>query len=147
MLFLSCVCYVFVRDCLYVICGHLLGKGWPLGSRLWCLTVSLSLYPGSGVVLDCIDSWSLHPYIFEIIWSLVQGKQMALWCVLEQDLPFTFVLIQLRETGNRRMTENLLTGRQRCTNTNKNLVTVKQKTVQKYFIFSKLFSLFPQTRK
>ena len=30
-----------------------------LGSRLWCLTVSLSLshwYPGSGVVLDCIDS-------------------------------------------------------------------------------------------
>ena len=34
-------------------------KGWPLGSRLWCLTVSLSLsrwYPGSGVVLDYIDS-------------------------------------------------------------------------------------------
>ena len=56
---LSCVCYVFVRVCLYVLCGHLLGKGWPLGSRLWCLTVSLSLshwYPGSGVILDCIDS-------------------------------------------------------------------------------------------
>ena len=34
---LSCVCYVFVRICLYVFCGHLLGKGWPLGSRLWCL--------------------------------------------------------------------------------------------------------------
>ena len=63
---LSCVCYVFVHVCLYVLCGHLLGKGWPLGSRLWCLTVSLSLshwYPGSGVVLDCIDSWSLHPYL------------------------------------------------------------------------------------
>ena len=30
-----------------------------LGSRLWCLTVSLShshWYPGPGVVLDCIDS-------------------------------------------------------------------------------------------
>ena len=42
------------------------GKGWPLGSHLWCLTVSLLLshwYPGSGVVLDCIDSWSLHPYL------------------------------------------------------------------------------------
>ena len=25
------------RVCLYVLCGHLLGKGWPLGSRLWCL--------------------------------------------------------------------------------------------------------------
>ena len=63
---LSCVCYVFVHVCLYVLCGHLLGKGWPLGSRLWCLTVSLSLshwYPGSGMVLDCIDSWSLHPYL------------------------------------------------------------------------------------
>ena len=34
--------------------------------RLWCPTVSLSLshwYPGSGVVLDCINSWSLHPYL------------------------------------------------------------------------------------
>ena len=39
---LSCVCYVFVRVCLYVLCGHLLEKRCPLGSRLWCLTVSLS---------------------------------------------------------------------------------------------------------
>ena len=57
--FLSCVCYAFVHFCLFVPCGHLLGKGWPLGSSLWCLIVSLSLshwYPGSGVVLDCIDS-------------------------------------------------------------------------------------------
>ena len=31
----------------------------PLGSRLWCLTASLSLYhwyPGSGVALDCTYS-------------------------------------------------------------------------------------------
>ena len=39
---LLCFCYVlcllcFVCVCLYVLCGHLLGKGWPLGSRLWCL--------------------------------------------------------------------------------------------------------------
>ena len=34
---LSCVCYVFVRVCLYVLCGNMLGKGWPLGSRLWCM--------------------------------------------------------------------------------------------------------------
>ena len=27
MFFLSCVCYAFVRVCLYVPCGHLLGKG------------------------------------------------------------------------------------------------------------------------
>ena len=56
---LSCVCYAFVIVCLYVPYGHLLGKGRSLGSRLWCLTVSLSLshwYPLSGVVLDSIDS-------------------------------------------------------------------------------------------
>ena len=34
-------------------------KGLTSWLSLWCLTVSLSLthcYPGSGVVLDCIDS-------------------------------------------------------------------------------------------
>ena len=35
--FLSCVCYAFVRVCLYVPCDHLLGKGCPLDPRLWCL--------------------------------------------------------------------------------------------------------------
>ena len=57
--FLSCVCFAFVCVCLHVPCGHLLVKGWPLGSSLWCQNVSLSLshwYPGSGVVLDCINS-------------------------------------------------------------------------------------------
>ena len=47
-------------------CGHLLGKGWPLRSRLWCLIVTLSLshwYPRSGVVLDCIYSWSLPSFL------------------------------------------------------------------------------------
>ena len=61
MFFLPCVCYAFafVRVCLFVPFGHLLGKGLPLGSRLWCITVRLSIshwYPGSGVVLGCIDS-------------------------------------------------------------------------------------------
>ena len=46
MFFLSCVCYASVDVCLYVPCGHLLGKGCPLGSRLWCLTVSLLLSIG-----------------------------------------------------------------------------------------------------
>ena len=59
MFFLSCVCFAFVHACLFVPCGHLMGKGWPLGSSLRRLFVSLSLsywYPGSGVVIDCIDS-------------------------------------------------------------------------------------------
>ena len=59
--FLSCVCHAFVGVCLFVPCGHLLGKSWPLGYSLRCLTVSLSLshcYPRSGVVLDCINKYS-----------------------------------------------------------------------------------------
>ena len=58
-----------MRICLFVPCDHLLGMGWPLDSRLWCITVSLSLshwYPGSGVVLDCIYSRSLHPYLLRL---------------------------------------------------------------------------------
>ena len=36
--FCSVLCLLcFVRVCLYVLRGHLLGKGWPLGIRLWCL--------------------------------------------------------------------------------------------------------------
>ena len=36
--FCSVLCLLcFVHVCLYVLCGHLLGKSWPLGSRLWCL--------------------------------------------------------------------------------------------------------------
>ena len=73
---LSCVCYAFVRVCLFVPCGHLLGKDWPLGSRVWCLIVRLSLshwYLGSGVVLDCIDSWSLHPYLLSLETNLNKG--------------------------------------------------------------------------
>ena len=61
------VCCAFVCVCLYVPCCHLLGKGWLLGSRLWCIIVNMSLShwnPGLGVVLDCINSWSLHPYLF-----------------------------------------------------------------------------------
>ena len=64
--------YAFVRVFLLVPCGRLLVGGWPLGSRLWCLIVKLSLshwYPGSGVVLDCIDSWSLPFSYYQYEWK------------------------------------------------------------------------------
>ena len=62
--------YAFVRVCLLMPCCHLLWKGWPLGSRVWCLIVKLSLfhwYPGSGVVLDCIYSWSLPSFLHSLL--------------------------------------------------------------------------------
>ena len=37
---------------------------------MWCVSVSLSLshwYSGSGVVLDCIDSQSLHPKLLSMM--------------------------------------------------------------------------------
>ena len=73
--FLSCVCYAFVHVCLYVPCGHLLGKGWPLGSLLWCPTVSW--YPGWSVVLDYMDSWSLHPYLLQQLSNSLHGMALG----------------------------------------------------------------------
>ena len=66
MLFLSCMCYAFVCVCLLMPCGHLQGKGWPLGSRLWYLIVKLTLshwYHGSGVALVCIVFWYLLSFL------------------------------------------------------------------------------------
>ena len=68
-LFMFLFCLVFAMFCARLfICAS-----WsPAGKRLtsWLSfvvsSVSLSLshwYPGSGVVLDCIDSWSLQPYL------------------------------------------------------------------------------------
>ena len=55
MLFLSCFCYTFGCLCLLMPSGHLLLER----ADLMAFVVKLSLshwYPGSGVVLDCIDS-------------------------------------------------------------------------------------------
>ena len=60
--------------CLLCLCARLFicalrspaGKGLTSWLSFVVSAVSLSLshwYPGSGVVLDCIDSWSLHPYL------------------------------------------------------------------------------------
>ena len=58
--FCSVLCLLcFVRVCLYVLRGHLLSKGLTSWLSFVVSSVSLSLshwYPGSGVVLDCIDS-------------------------------------------------------------------------------------------
>ena len=65
MLFLACFCYAFMLVCLLMPCGHLLGKGSPLGSRFLCLIVKLSLShwnPGSGLLLDFIDP-DLCPFL------------------------------------------------------------------------------------
>ena len=68
---LLCFCFVL---CLLCLCARLFicalwspaGKGLTSWLSFVVSAVSLSLshwYPGSGVVLDCIDSWSVHPYL------------------------------------------------------------------------------------
>ena len=71
LLLIILVIYASCLSCFLVCslqpCGHLLRKGSPLGSLvcdvflrfchfpMWC--------PGSGEVIDCIDSWSLPSYL------------------------------------------------------------------------------------
>ena len=67
-MWIICVIYVLClscfRVCLLLPCGHLLGKGWPLGSCLICLIVILSLFhvvSGSGVVGWLVGFVALRP--------------------------------------------------------------------------------------
>ena len=72
---LLCFCSVL---CLLCLCARLFicalwspaGKGLTSWLSFVVSTVSLSLshwYPGSGVVLDCINFWSLHPYFLLVV--------------------------------------------------------------------------------
>ena len=77
-------CYAFMHICLLMHCGHLLGKSWPFGSRLWCLIVKLSLshwYPGSGVELDFIDSWYLPSFLLYFC-SLARHGLVSAKCLM-----------------------------------------------------------------
>ena len=104
---LFCFCSVL---CLRCLCARLFicalwspaGKGLTSWLSIVVSTVSLSLshwYPGSGVVLDCIDSWSLHPYLlwcpqyrilgFKNIWNYDD-----LFCILTR-LPTQFNWVEI----------------------------------------------------
>ena len=77
-----------MRVCLLMPCGPLLGKGWPLGSRLWCLLWRCHFPIGilGQVWAWLIDFWSLpsvllscnssgqHPKIFYFMHNLVFEK-------------------------------------------------------------------------
>ena len=59
--------------CLLCLCARLFICGlWsPAGKGLtswlsFVVSIVSHWYPGSGVVLDCIDTWSLHPYLLRL---------------------------------------------------------------------------------
>ena len=57
VIYVSCLSFCLV--CSLQPCGHLLGKGWPLGRLVCDVFLCFCHFPmwsfGSGVVLDCID--------------------------------------------------------------------------------------------
>ena len=86
-----CFCgVVFSRFgiCIMLSCGHLLGKCWPLGSCWWCLLYFCYFpmwYPVSGVVLNCIVSWSsLSSSVLGRFWAWITSRFIwqTSWCLL-----------------------------------------------------------------
>ena len=97
---LSCVCYVFVCVCLYVLCGHLLGKGWPLGSRLWCLLwvchfpigiLGQVWYLIVSIPYFCILTYfykSLPSTCFALLYNVLLICNTSVFCLKKQDIFF-----------------------------------------------------------
>ena len=65
MLFITYVCHVFasVHRCLVVTCWERADLLALVCDFKLCFCQFLMWYPGSVVVLDCIDSWSLSSYL------------------------------------------------------------------------------------
>ena len=110
---LLCFCSVL---CLLCACLFICALWSPAGKGLtsWLSfvvsSVSLSLshwYPGSGVVLDCIDSWSLHHYLLlkssrkshilrkfvillRINYRVLIDRGVTLWFILNTNYVYTW---------------------------------------------------------
>ena len=76
-----CLCLVV---CLYVLCGHLLGKGWPLGSRLWfyCEFVTFPLVSW----VRC-GTWLYRFLIFAPLLTLETKIKVIMTIILLCDMP------------------------------------------------------------
>ena len=94
-------CLVFAMFCASLFICALwspAGKGLTSWLSFVVSTVSLSLshwYPGSGVVLNCIDSWSLHPYLLWIYALVISNKRTAgnfTWQFSPTSVMFYFIL-------------------------------------------------------
>ena len=65
MLFMSCVCHAFapVHCCLVITCWERADLLALVCGVLLCFCYYPMWYPGPGLVLDCIDSLSLSPFL------------------------------------------------------------------------------------
>ena len=93
------ICFVFVMLSNLFIAALWLPAVKGLTSWLscvWCFTVFCHFpmwCPGSGVVLDCIDSWSLPSFL---LWSVIVvfSDQIEPWYVISNNLVFLQVKTQ-----------------------------------------------------
>ena len=80
-------CLVFAMPLcvsVYIVpCGHLLGKGWPLRSHLWCLTVSLSLSP---LVSWVWGTWLYWFLIFTLLLTIRECNENLIFLFLHQNI-------------------------------------------------------------
>ena len=102
--FVDILCFCSVL-CLVYLCARLLwspaGKGLTSWLSFVVSTVSLSLshwYPGSGVVLDCIDSWSLHPYLLCKVYILTTTSETQLLYKLTWTEGLSVLLVRQRSS-------------------------------------------------
>ena len=77
MLFLSCVCYAFVRVCLLIPSGYLLGKGWPLGSRLWSTQLRFATLLSSLIARRWVGLQTIWWFRLK---DLSIDKMVGVWC-------------------------------------------------------------------
>ena len=80
VIYVSCLC---LFSCLFIApCGQLLRKCWSLGSLVCDVLLCLSHFscPGSGVVLDCIDSWYLPSFCSALYWTSRTGHNCEIVC-------------------------------------------------------------------
>ena len=81
LIYVSCLSCFLV--CSLQPCGHLLGKGWPLCFLVCdvflCFVFFPMWCPGSGVVLDCIDSWSLPSSLSKKIITILRTKSLLIF--------------------------------------------------------------------
>ena len=86
---INVLCLSCFRVCSLLPCGHLLRKGWPLGSRLWCLIVFFAL---SRVVswVRCV-TWM---YRFLILVAFLTSKSLSL-CYSSKDIHVIKVYVRL----------------------------------------------------
>ena len=82
------LCYAFMRACLLMPCGHLLGKGWPLGSRLWCLNCEVVTFP----LVSWVRSvawlyWFLIFVLFLTLYTCMLKAYMLALCLRKRSAP------------------------------------------------------------